>query len=686
MRSRKLFIQALIIFIVFQHYVPLLGNVNVLANQNSPANWPAVFTPYTDSNGNPIFDPGGDVNPVDVDITSGVNRGVGNLPSLYYASDEENFFIRMRLKGDPYDRKGGFLSSVWLVKLADSSGEPKATIGLNGKSPHVDYVYVANANGTDVTRIYETPTSGGNLVPGTRIVSAENGHYFLDFQVPISAVSSISGGAIQANTPVKLLYGTSKAANLSVINKERIDSGFGEAIKMNSQPPTVSIDGGDRREYNSSTGYTITGKTSIATGNVTLNINGVTNTAVINNHSWSLNLATTTNLPKITEANGTYRVSATVTKDGKSATAIQEVIIKIDGTNSITINGGPVATTNSETPTISGTVAGGGGSRVHLFVNGIQITTGNGINANQGTWSGAVPVANKLSPNIPYTIRAEYQHSNGTWYAAATQQLTFIPNSAGALPTITISSITPAGDAKPTISGTSSGASQVEVRINGILTEIAIPNESGVWSVPSLEKPLATGPTHTVTAIAKNSVGSASHSMNHSVNQTAITIDNGPSVTINDNKPTISGNTNALGPVSVTIGDKGPFTSTVTNGRWRIEVPDSSPISDGTHTVTASVTGATASQQLTIDTNTSVSINDIVHEATQTPAIISGTAEVGALIDLRIKNSNDDIVFIGSDKQANANEYWEYSVSSTLSEDTYTVTAVATDLYGNEAT
>jgi hypothetical protein len=114
------------------------------------AAWPDTFTPYT-TGGQTIFDKASDEHPIDVDITSGVDNGIGNLPSVYVASDNTNFFVRLRVKGNPYDRKGGFLSSVWEVQLAAQSGSSwvqKATIGIDGKSPSTDYVYIANANGT----------------------------------------------------------------------------------------------------------------------------------------------------------------------------------------------------------------------------------------------------------------------------------------------------------------------------------------------------------------------------------------------------------------------------------------------------------------------------------------------------------------------------------------------------------
>src|SRR5690348_11646972 len=113
----------------------LIGNINIrraAANPTfTPASWPDTFTPYTYSDGNGLFDPANEpgVSPDYVDFTSGAEKGIGDLPSYYVATDGTNLFFRVRLKGDPYDRKGGFLSAVWEVQLG-VNGVHKVTIGV----------------------------------------------------------------------------------------------------------------------------------------------------------------------------------------------------------------------------------------------------------------------------------------------------------------------------------------------------------------------------------------------------------------------------------------------------------------------------------------------------------------------------------------------------------------------------
>jgi hypothetical protein len=267
----------------------------IRAETGTPALWPEVFTPYTDANGNNIYDPAGEpgISPIDVDITSGVNRGAGYLPSVYFASDTENFFVRLRVKGNPYDRKGGFLSTVWLVQLA-VGGEHVATMGVNGKSPSADYVYVSNTDNTSKEIIYTTDNTG-TIVPGTRIEPAQNGQYYMDFQVPISKLIAISGGAIvDGNTLVQLFFGSSKAANLSVVNKDGMnDSNIteftGASISLNSQPPSIEIDGGSRMEYPSDD-LVMRGSLSPSDGTLTVDINDIVYTPDIVGSTWSLAL------------------------------------------------------------------------------------------------------------------------------------------------------------------------------------------------------------------------------------------------------------------------------------------------------------------------------------------------------------------------------------------------------------
>ncbi|HYK72577.1 MAG TPA: Ig-like domain-containing protein, partial [Pseudoneobacillus sp.] len=650
----------------------------------TPGAWPTnsttyKYTPYTYSDGLTMFDPAGEpgISPDDVDFTSGPDKGAGNLPSYYVATDGTNMFFRVRIKGDPNDRKGGFLSSVWLVQLG-VNGEHKATIGVNGKPTDEDYIYIADANGENIKYIYKTQ-AGTSQVQGTRIVNAENGQYFLDFQVPISELNSYG---ITSTTAVQLHFATSKAANLSVVNKDGKDSPpfAGKAfIKPsligNALTPTISIDEGDSYNYSANNKATITGTTINApTGStVSVEINNQVKTTTVNaSGGWSIPLSQFTNL------NGTYIARATITDSlGNKGNDEQDVTVTAtDGTN-ITIDGGLVAMITDSTPTISGTTTASNGSKVNLVIkdkNGSQVFTsqvnvsGNGSGSTRA-WT--VDVTSVLKEdNSPYIVEATL---NGT---TVTQLLSYGSTN------VDIQTIS---GAIPTVSGVAEPGVTVQISVGGVSRGTVTSDiTTGQWTY-TLEKPLPTG-THTFEAKAIDSVGNtATDTMSYTVNTVSISIDNGDAVTTTDNQPTIKGRTNAPdgSKVTVKIGSE-TYTdmATVTGGKWLFEYPQDKTLSDGPYTVNASVSGATDNQVLTIDRTTMVTIDSPLY-LSQTKEVrpeIKGKSEGNATIILYIDGELDGIVT--ADHAGN----WSYTPQRDLTEDRHTVRANASDVNGNEAT
>jgi hypothetical protein len=185
------------------------------------AAWPSVWQPYFLSNGSTVRDVISDVGcgAGYCDVSSGAT---GSSPSVYFASDGTTVFFRLRMLADPRNAAAaGFHSTTWAVQIA-VGGVARATVGLNGKSPQRDYVYGANADGSQYTEIYATPftNAGGEQSFGARGLADGTGQYFLDFQVPLWRLTQQSGGLISGSTPVQLFFGTSQAANLAVLNKD----------------------------------------------------------------------------------------------------------------------------------------------------------------------------------------------------------------------------------------------------------------------------------------------------------------------------------------------------------------------------------------------------------------------------------------------------------------------------------
>lgn len=185
------------------------------------APWPTTWRAYLLSSGQKVSDVIGDVGCGQgyCDVSSGPS---GTLNSVYFNSDGTTAFFRIRLAGDPRKASaGGFQSTTYLLQIA-VNGSARVAVGLDGKNPLRDFVYVANADGTAHTEVYATPfnNAGGEFSAGARGLPDGEGQYFVDWQVPLSLITQRSGGAVTGSTPVQLFFGTSQSANLAVLNKD----------------------------------------------------------------------------------------------------------------------------------------------------------------------------------------------------------------------------------------------------------------------------------------------------------------------------------------------------------------------------------------------------------------------------------------------------------------------------------
>lgn len=183
--------------------------------------FPADWNTYRYKDGSIIADDNGDQTPTSLDLASG---SAGTEPSVEYASDGTNVFFRIRLAEDISDAsKGGLVGGAFLTQIAVDD-VVVAVVGVDGKSSSADYVYVSDSVGGVVTPVYTFPfdTSAGENSEGMRVlpVGDGTGQAYLDFQVPVSFIESVSSGQVTTSTPIKLYYGSSAAANLSTINKD----------------------------------------------------------------------------------------------------------------------------------------------------------------------------------------------------------------------------------------------------------------------------------------------------------------------------------------------------------------------------------------------------------------------------------------------------------------------------------
>ena len=208
--------------------------------------WPSTWRAYLLTGNKKVSDVIGDVGcgAGYCDVSSGTS---GTLNSVYFNSNGTTAWFRIRLAGDPRKASaGGFQSTTYMLQIA-VGGVARVAVGLDGKNPQRDFVYVANADGTAHTEVYATPfnNAGGEFSAGARGLPDGEGQYFVDWQVPLSRITQRSGGAVTGSTPVQLFFGTSQSANLAVLNKDfmignAVDFGGGSTVTLVPPPPPVA--------------------------------------------------------------------------------------------------------------------------------------------------------------------------------------------------------------------------------------------------------------------------------------------------------------------------------------------------------------------------------------------------------------------------------------------------------------
>jgi len=698
--------------------------IEVLAG-NSPlgdtaATWPSSFSIYHKADGTQIKDDDGDQNPGYSDISSGATSGVGSLPSVYLAYDGKNVFFRLRIHDDPSDAShGGFKSFAYSV-VVGVGGTQAATIGVNGKSSSVDEVYIANADGSQSSIIYTYPFTG--ISTGARSLADGSGHYFVDFQVPLSRITQ-RVPSITASTPVQLFYGTSTSNNLSVINKDYMTGNSvtftglatvyfsspsipvltkSSTLFSGPNPPTT----GQTSTYNLSLSLVATGMNALSGTVVTDTIpsgvtivNATTSTGSIVTNGQVVSWSPGTIQPGVSVA-ATIRVSVTPTSAQYSSTLtlnpgayssgtdVQKNVLTKDtsnaitvgpvrGTPQITISGGENVLTNDNTPTISGTTNANTGSVVTVTINGIFQTA---TVQSGGTWT--LTWTTTLS-NSTHTVNASVT-AEGT--GTDTQSITIDTTP----PSVVVTSPTNGSsttDNTPLITGTVEANSTVRVYIDNTLVSTITSTPLGTWSYTSTT--LAEG-AHSVYATATDAAGNlATSSVNSfSVDMTppTIVINNGNPIITNDQTPTISGTCSEPNGTTVSITVNGQTnTTTVNSGTWTINWPTT--LSQSSYTASASVSDAagntsTTSQPLTIDTTApSVAISTPTNGSStnDNTVLVTGTAEAGSVVRVSIDGVLDTTMTVPG------SGVWSYTTDP-LSDGSHTVSATTTDAAGNVGT
>ncbi len=193
----------------------LAGMTGAASAQYTPAAWPATFVDYRDSTGNYIQDIS-DQNPSYTDIIFSASTP----SSVMVAYDGTTAFFRLQLADNAWRSNGSWAPYAWVVALSGPTGqgEPIGFVSVSGSGSSLD-VEVKDQTTTD--RIYTYAKTNPNPAAVRSVPAGLSGYYYLDFQVPMAAMTARIG--IDGSTPLRLFYGTS--ASGGTINKDFMTGG-----------------------------------------------------------------------------------------------------------------------------------------------------------------------------------------------------------------------------------------------------------------------------------------------------------------------------------------------------------------------------------------------------------------------------------------------------------------------------
>ena len=434
-----------------------------------------------------------------------------------------------------------------------------------------------------------------------------------------------------------------------------------QTLTVDTVSPVIAIDGGATAATTTTT-PTITGTSDTMPGttvHVTIGTTQSQSAFVQANQTW--------NVTPTTLADATHTVTATVTDPaGNEGTDTQALSVDTAAAT-VTIAGGPTATTPDWTPTISGLTDVEAPAMVTVTING-QTLTATPFN---GAWS----VDATILANGSYPVVASVTDAAGN-PGTATQQLTV--NSVPPVVSIDGGPSATTSDSTPTITGTADVAAGTTVHVAiGAQNRTTLVQTDHTWDVTATTLTDGTRPvTATVTDPAGND-GTDTQSLTIETSRPVVTIAGGAAATTTDATPMISGTTDfATDLVTVTIDDQ-TLTATPADGAWSV---NAASLANGTFTVDATVTGGTATQRLTVDTVPPlIAIGGGATTTTNDPTpTITGTtnAAPGTTVHVTIGTQTRTAV-------VQADHTWDVT-ATTLTDGTRTVTATVSDPAGNE--
>uniref|UniRef100_UPI0006886841 Ig-like domain-containing protein n=1 Tax=Leminorella grimontii TaxID=82981 RepID=UPI0006886841 len=404
--------------------------------------------------------------------------------------------------------------------------------------------------------------------------------------------------------------------------------------------------------------------------------------------------------------------------DNLAITGVDDQVGEVTGNIA---NGG---STDDSRPTISGTGTAGDTIVVYVTDGSGKHEIGRATVAADGTWSlrpatalsggsnalTAVeidPVGNATAPSAVYTITVSLAGPVAPVIASVTDDVGTVT---GALNKGDVTD-----DSKPTIVGTAEANSVVRIYDGSTLLGSTTVDAFGNWTFTPAAA-LADG-THNLTAKAVNSIGQVSDDSNAfdftvdtaapaDITDLKVIDDVGTKKgelanhdTTDDNKPTFSGKAEAN--ATVTIYDGSDVIGSVkadANGSWSFT--PSTALADGSYTFTFTAKDAAGNEStpanafnLVIDTSAAtVSLTKLMDDVGSIKGAIDfggvtddarpeiiGTAKSGSVVKVY-----DGGVLLGS-TTADSSGNWSFTPVSDLAQGSHSITAVATDLTGNDS-
>lgn len=449
-------------------------------------------------------------------------------------------------------------------------------------------------------------------------------------------------------------------------------------------PAAPAIDSPSEGEQLPDTRPVITGSGE-AGATVTVEVDGTTlGTAVVDGAGrWTF-------APAADLTDGPHSVSATQTdpagNTGPASAAVSFTVDTVAPSAPVVLAPGDGSVSNDTTPTYQG--SGEPGATVQVSVDGAPV--GQATVDGAGTWS--LTPATPRAPGV-HIVTATQTDPAGNLSPVSGQNAFTIDTQPPAAPIL----VNPAdgsitNDTTPVVTGTGEPGATVVVSIDGTVVGSAVTTLGGSWSL-QLNVPLSEA-VHSASAIQTDPAGNPSPTSTVNSFEVDTTAADAPLVFapadgahLLDNTPQVTGSGEPGHTVRVLI-DGSPVGTDVVDGAGDWTLALTTPLGEGSHTVSATQTDAggntspaSALNTFTIDTllpPAPVVLTPAAGSVTRdsTP-LITGTGEPGAQVTVLLDGAS-----VGN-AVVTAAATWSFTVPTPLEDGSHTVSATQTDLAGN---